>query len=86
VYEIDGGNWAIGRQLAMLQLILIIFSFLSIFSMIITYIAQNRGKMNFLIIENINLLDKMHEGLVLVDEQDMDLKFATIPAVTILTQ
>ena len=42
--------------------------------------------MNFLIVENIHLLNRMHEGLVVVDEEDMDLKFATIPAVTLLAQ
>ena len=52
--------------------------------MIVTYIARIRGKMNFLIVENIHLLNGMHEGLIVVDEEDMDLKFATIPAVTLL--
>jgi len=86
MYELEGGSWAMGRQLAVLQMVIITFIFLSTFSMVITYIARTRGKMNFLIIENHNLLNKMHEGLVLVDEEDMNLTFATTPAATLLTQ
>lgn len=86
MYNIEGGTWTMGRQLAVLQMVVISFIFLSTFSMVITYIARIQGKMNFVIIENIHLLNRMHEGLVVVEQEDLDLKFATIPAVSLLKQ
>ena len=41
--------------------------------MVVTYIAQIRGKMSQLLIENLNLLNKMHEGIILVSEKDQSL-------------
>ena len=49
--------------------------------MLLTYIAQIRGKTAYLVIENLNLLDKMHEGLIVVSKSDLSLKFASRPAV-----
>ena len=46
------------------------FAILTILSMLVTYIAMIRGKMNKLIVENLNLLDKMHEGLIVLSESD----------------
>ena len=56
-----------------------IFLFLicSIIGMVVTYIAQIRGKMSQLLIENLNLLNKMHEGIIVVSEKDQSLKFAS---------
>ena len=45
--------------------------------MVVTYIAQIRGKMSQLLIENLNLLNKMHEGIIVVSEKDQSLKFAS---------
>ena len=41
--------------------------------MIITYIVRIRGKMAYLVIENLNLLNKMHEGLIVVEEDNLSL-------------
>lgn len=41
--------------------------------MLVTYIAMLRSKMNQLMKENLNLLDKMHEGLVVLSQADMSL-------------
>ena len=49
--------------------------------MLLTYIAQIRGRMAYLVVENLNLLDKMHEGLIVVSKADLTLKFASKPAV-----
>ena len=49
-----------------------------------TYIIRIRGRMVYLIDENINLLDKMHEGIVVLDQDDLNLKIASQPAVTLL--
>ena len=46
----------------------------------VTYIAIIRGKNNQLIEENLKLLDKMHEGLIVVTEKDLAIKFANKPA------
>ena len=42
----------------------------AILSMFLTYIGQVRSKMRHLITENFKLLDKMHEGLLVVSEKD----------------
>ena len=52
--------------------------------MLITYIVRIRGKMSFLFFENINLLNKMNEGLIVIDESDRSLKFANVPAVQLI--
>lgn len=52
--------------------------------MVFVYIAQIRGKLNYLVVENLNLLNKMHEGLVVVSESDMSINFASQPAVRLL--
>jgi len=80
-----GSHWSMGRQLAILQILVVAFSFLSSFGMLITYVVRLRGQMAYLVIENLNLFNKMHEGLIVVDEEDItDLKFATTPAVKLL--
>ena len=58
--------------------------FITLLGMLVTYIAQIKGKMNQLMIENLNLLDKMHEGLIVVSEKERNLKFASNPAVRLL--
>ena len=52
---------------------LFLFLILSIVGMVVTYIAQIRGKMSRLLIENLNLLNKMHEGIIVVSEKDQSL-------------
>ena len=50
-----------------------LFVVLTLISMVVNYIAQLKGKMNKLIVENLNLLDKMHEGLIVISESDQSL-------------
>ena len=40
--------------------------------------------MRNLIIENLKLLDGMHEGLIVISENDLGLKFASKPAIEVL--
>ena len=54
--------------------------------MCLTYIGIIRGKKNHLVIENLRLLDKMHEGIMVVSMDDLSLKFANKPAKRILKQ
>ena len=42
--------------------------------------------MEHVIVDNLSLIDKMHEGLIVLSEQDMSLVFASIPAVHLLQQ
>ena len=37
-------------------------------------------------IENMKLIDKMHEGIIVVSEKDHDIKFANKPAISLLKQ
>ena len=45
----------------------------TLLSMILTYIAQIRGRMVKLIAENLNLLDRMNEGLIVISAEDYSL-------------
>lgn len=36
--------------------------------------------------ENLNLLNKMHEGLIVVEDNDLELKIASMPAIHLLKQ
>ena len=58
--------------------------FITLIGMLVTYIAHIKGKMNQLMVENLNLLDRMHEGLIVVSEKDRNLKFASDPAIRLL--
>ena len=65
---------------------IVLFGIVAIAGMVVTYIAQIRGKMSQLLNENLNLLNKMHEGIVVVSEKDRSLQFASLPAVRLLNQ
>ena len=55
-------------------------------ALIITYIKLIRGRMSQLIIENINLLNKMNEGLIVVSEKNEIVKVINKPALSLLKQ
>ena len=85
VYDLES-QWTIGRQVAVIYILFTAFVFLTTVSMLITYIARIRGKLNYQAIENVNLLNKMHEGLIVLSESDLSLKFANLPAVQQIKQ
>ena len=60
------------------------FIVLTIMGMMVTYIAQIRGKLTSLIAERLTLFDKMHEGLILLDAIDNSLIMASQPAAHLL--
>ena len=53
-------------------------------SMIITYIVQIEIKMKKILKENLKLLDKMDEGLIMISEKDKKFQFASKPAIALL--
>lgn len=57
------------------------FVILTVLGMLMTYIAQIRSIMSNYIIENFNLLNRMHEGIIVLAEEDMQVEFASKPAV-----
>ena len=61
-----------------------VFIFSAIVGMTVTYIVRIQGRMRNLIIENLKLLDGMHEGLIVISENDLGLKFASRPAIEVL--
>ena len=63
---------------------LFFFAFATILAMLITYVAMIRGKMSNLIKENLNLLDKMHEGLIVLSEDYKLIQLASKPAVDLM--
>ena len=56
--------------LASLVATLLLFMVNCMFGMLVTYVVQLKGKMSQLMIENLKLLDKMHEGLIVISEKD----------------
>ena len=86
MYDYEGGMWSVGRFFTNLQIIVMCFIFVTTLSMTISYIVRIRGKMGYLMIQNLKLLNKMHEGLIVVEESDMDLKFANTPAINLINQ
>ena len=62
----------------------ILFLICMLFSFQVSYIKLIRDKMNLLMIENLNLLNKMNEGLIVVSEQEKSLKVVTKPALSLL--
>lgn len=85
VYKLEN-MWTLGRQLAILNILMTVFAVISSISILIAYIVRIRGRIRYLVIENINLLNKMHEGLIVLSEHDMNLKFANLPAVNLVKQ
>jgi hypothetical protein len=62
------------------------FVLITIYGMLLIYIVQIKSQLVDLVKENINLFDRMHEGVVLVSESDQSLQFASNPAVNLLLQ
>ena len=60
------------------------FLLLSIFCMLGAYVAQLRGQMSKIIGENLGLLNRMYEGLLVLRKEDHQLEFASKPAIKIL--
>ena len=65
---------------------LVVFVILNIFGIMLVYIAQIRGRLVQLLNENLKLLNKMHEGLMVISEKDLCLQFASKPAIAVLKQ
>ena len=65
---------------------LVVFVILNIFGIMLVYIAQIRGRLVQLLNENLKLLNKMHEGLMIISEKDLCLQFASKPAIAVLKQ
>lgn len=60
------------------------FIMLTILGMLITFIAQIKSIMNNYIKENLNLLNRMHEGIIVLAEEDRHVEFASGPAIELL--
>ncbi len=62
------------------------FALLTIYGMVLTYIAQIKSELVELMNENICLFDRMHEGVAIVTEKDQSLQFLSKPAINFLKQ
>ena len=61
---------------------------LTVLSMAITYVAQIKGKMSVLMVENLNLLDRMDEGLIVLSTDSSsgnsrNVEFTSEPAINL---
>jgi hypothetical protein len=54
--------------------------------MLLTYVVHIRGKLQTLLGENLNLLNGMHEGLLMLSFKERSLRFASTPAARLLNQ
>ena len=57
---------------------------LTVFCMLVVYIAQIKSKLRKLLDENINLFNKMHEGLIIFSKADLNLVLASKPALELI--
>ena len=51
-------------------------AFILILSALITYIARIEGRLKRLMLQNLSLLDGMHEGIIVLADEDNSLEFA----------
>ena len=59
-------EWSVGMVGGKIFTALAVFLILSVFGMLVIYIVQIRGKLAQLMVDNLNLLNGMHEGLVVL--------------------
>ena len=50
---------------------LAVFAAFTVFSMLAIYIEHIRAKLVQVLAENLKLLDRMHEGLIVISEKDL---------------
>ena len=81
IYNLD---ITVGFVLNNLAISLALFASLNLFCMLLTYIAHIKGKLVKLLNENLKLLDRMHEGLIVISEKELCLQFASRPAIAVL--
>ena len=67
-----------------LAIAFVCYVILSIYSMIGAYIAQLRVQVGKITHENLGLLDRMYEGLLVLNESDRSPEFASKPVIKIL--
>ena len=81
-------EWSMGMVLGKLMNGFFCFTILTILNMLLMYIAQIRSKLAQLIFENLNLLDGMHEGLIVLsaESDDKELQLASRPAIRLIQQ
>ena len=60
--------------------------FVTVYSALTTYIARIEGKLKRLILQNLGLLDGMHEGIIVLSGDDKSLEFANQPAIELINQ
>ena len=60
--------------------------YLSQIGNIVMHINLNKGQMSELMKENLNLLNKMHEGLIVLSEKDDSLQVVNKPALNLLNK
>lgn len=78
----NGLVWWVIKVFALLTTFII----LTCINMVFTYVLQTRGRMYQLTVENLHLMDRMHEGLIVLTENDRRISFASMPAVRLLQQ
>ena len=68
IYNLD---ITVGFVFNNLALTIGIFAVTNLFCMLLIYVARIKGKLVELLCENLKLLDRMHEGLIVISEKDL---------------
>lgn len=55
-------------------------------NMVVAYLLEMRGYIIDLILENFSLIDRMGEGLLILNEEGDSIEFASKPAVQLLSE
>ena len=64
--------------------VLVVFTVCTLLHAVITYIAMIKARLSELILENLGLLDGMHEGIIVISGKDESIEFANAPAVDLI--
>ena len=60
--------------------------FITVFSALTTYISRIESKLKRLMLQNLGLLDGMHEGIIVLADDDKNLEFANMPAIELINK
>lgn len=60
--------------------------FVIVFSALTTYISRIESKLKKLMLQNLGLLDGMHEGIIVLTDDEKSLEFANMPAIELINK
>ena len=68
------------------QNLILSWIFVTNIQLLVTYVVVIRRRMHDMIGENVKLFDRIHEGLIVISDDNEQLQFANQPAISLLTR